>query len=147
MKTITVDQLLEWEPCWSESKIRKLAGDNINWSALDILALEKVSVDRKLRVVLREELIDAPVLHEYGCLCAESVLHLTHDKAREVCRNAIDTKRRWLRGDATDEELAAAQSAAGSAVGATAWAATWAAAQATQVKMLVDLLRRNQMDA
>jgi hypothetical protein len=58
------------------------------------------------------------VLHEFACWCAEGAL-----KAAKVqdarCWKAIETKRRWITREATDEELAAARDAA--------WAAAWAA--------------------
>ncbi len=148
MKTITVDQLLEWGPCYDEETIRDLAGDKNEWTALEILALNHVPAKDRLWVVLREELVDAPILHEFACLCAKSVLHMTRDADRKICRSAIDTKRRWLRGDATDEDLATARATARAAAGAAAWdaagaaagAAAWAAARDKQVCMLVAML-------
>ena len=137
MKTITVEQLLKYGPCYNEETIRDLAGDKNEWTALEILALNHVPAKDRLWVVLREELVDAPILHEFACLCAESVLHMTRDADRKICRSAIDTKRRWLRGDATDEELASARAAAGAA----AWDAAGAAARDKQVCMLVAMLR------
>jgi hypothetical protein len=137
MKTITVEQLLKYGPCYNEETIRDLAGDKKEWTALEILALNHVPAQDRLWVVLREELVDAPILHEFACLCAESVLHMTRDADRKICRSAIETKRRWLRGDATDEELAAAWDAAwatawavAGAAGAAAGAAAWGAARA-----------------
>jgi len=60
-------------------------------------------------------------LHEFACLCAEDALRTA--KVEDVrCWQAIETKRKWLRGEATDAELAAARAAA--------WAAAWAAARA-----------------
>ena len=73
------------------------------------------------------------LLHEWAC-----------DVAEEVCRRAevlderfleaIEVKRRWLRGESTYEELDAAGDtawdAARAAAGDTAWAAAWAAAGA-----------------
>jgi hypothetical protein len=47
-------------------------------------------------------------LHEFACWSAEQVLHLAGD-AEPVCRQAIEIKRRWLRGEATSEELDAAR--------------------------------------
>lgn len=71
-------------------------------------------------------------LHEFACWCAEDALRTA--KVEDVrFWNAIETKRKWLRGEATDAELAAAWDAAGdaaSAARAAAWAAAWAAARA-----------------
>ena len=62
-------------------------------------------------------------LHEFACLCAEDALRTA--KVEDVrCWQAIETKRKWLRGEATDDELTAAWDAA--------WAAARAAARAAQ---------------
>lgn len=68
-------------------------------------------------------------LHEFAIWCAERALALTaRPDPRSV--NALAVKRRWLDGQATDTELAAARAAAGAAAGAAAraWYAAWAAA-------------------
>jgi len=56
---------------------------------------------------------------EFALWCAERVRHLMTDSRST---NALDVAARHLRGDATDEELAAATAAA--------WDAAWAAAYA-----------------
>jgi hypothetical protein len=68
------------------------------------------------------------MLHEFACRCAESVLHLAGSQ-RHVARNAIDAKRRWLAGQANDNELAAAMAAAWAAAMAAAWGAARGAAR------------------
>lgn len=50
-------------------------------------------------------------LHEFACRCAEDALRVANIDDRR-CWEAIETKRRWLRGEATDEQLAAAARAA-----------------------------------
>ena len=75
-------------------------------------------------------------LHEFACLCAEDSLRTA--KVEDVrCWQAIETKRKWLRGEATDDELTAARAAAWAAASAAAWDAArdacdaaWAAARA-----------------
>jgi hypothetical protein len=72
------------------------------------------------------------LLHEFACWCAENALRAAN-VTDQRCWNAIEVKRRWLRKDATDEELDAARAAAwaaAGAAGAAAWAAAWAAAGA-----------------
>lgn len=70
------------------------------------------------------------VLHEFACRCAEWALALVEEPdPRSV--EAITTKRRWLRGEATDDELAAAQVAAQTIAWAVARDAAWAVAQTT----------------
>jgi hypothetical protein len=71
-------------------------------------------------------------LHEFGLWCAEQVRHLMTD---ERSTHALDVKRKWLDGQATDDELSAAwdaawdaaKDAAGDAARAAARAAAWAA--------------------
>ena len=75
--------------------------------------------------------------HELACDFAESALIYVPD-GEDRPRIAIETKRKWLRGEATDDELAAASAAARaawiaasateSAARAAASAAAWAAA-------------------
>ena len=75
-------------------------------------------------------------LHEFACLCAERALKQAKVTDRR-CWNAIKTKRLWLKGKASDKELAAAraaawdaaQAAAWDAAGDAVWAAAWAAAR------------------
>ena len=68
-------------------------------------------------------------LHEFACRCAEQALK-TAKVDDQRCWNAIEVKRRWMKGEATDEELAAARAAARDAELDAAWAAAWAAASA-----------------
>jgi hypothetical protein len=64
---------------------------------------------------------------EFAVTCARRVQHLMTDP-RSVA--ALDTRERWLRGEATDEEMAAAQAAARAAARAAASDAAWAASAA-----------------
>jgi len=63
-------------------------------------------------------------LHVFACWCAKRALR-TADHTDERAWDAISTKLRWLKGEATDNELAAASAAASAA----AWAAASAAAR------------------
>ena len=71
----------------------------------------------------------APVLHEFACWCAESVLHLARGD-RPVLRAAIDAKRGWLRGEVSNPDLDRASDAAWGAASAAASDAAWGAASA-----------------
>ena len=53
------------------------------------------------------------IAHSFACDCAERVLHIyeAHVPGDSRPRKAIETKRAWLRGEATDDELAAARDA------------------------------------
>ena len=142
MKTVTVEQFKGFGPCWLETRegrerFAKVAALHDEWTAYDVLALPDVSVEDKLWSVLGEEFIDAPVLHEYACRCAEYALSLIDNPdPRSVA--AIEAKRKWLRGEIDDVALAAAQAnardaanaAAWAAANAAAWAAAWASANA-----------------
>jgi hypothetical protein len=71
------------------------------------------------------------VLHEFACWNAEAALFGLAWKGEEIDLRslaAIDTKRRWMRGEASDSELAAARAAARAAATAAAMDAAWDAA-------------------
>ena len=126
MKTVTPEQFEEFGPCWLETaagrqRYARVAAMRDEWSALDVLALDGVSNEDKLWAVLREEFIDAPVLHEYACRCAEYALTFVREPdSRSIA--AIEAKRKWLRGEISNDDLAAARAAA--------WTAAWTAARA-----------------
>ena len=130
MKTVTPEQFKEFGPCWLETaagrqRYARVAAMRDEWSALDVLALDGVSNEDKLWAVLREEFIDAPVLHEYACRCAEYALTFVREPdSRSIA--AIEAKRKWLRGEISNDDLTAARAAAWDAVCDAAWAA-WAA--------------------
>ena len=134
MKTVTPEQFKEFGPCWLETaagrqRYARVAAMRDEWSALDVLALDGVSNKDKLWAVLREEFIDAPVLHEYACRCAEYALTFVREPdSRSIA--AIAAKRKWLRGEISNDDLTAAW-AANAAANAAAWAA-WAAAAAAK---------------
>jgi hypothetical protein len=129
MKKVTVTQFMSFDPCYDAERIRAIAGKKRYWTALDVLALEDVPEQDRLWAVLREEFIDAPILHEFACRCAEEALKLV-DKPDPRSIAAIETTRKWLRGEATDKEWAAARDAARDAAWAAARAAAWDAAWA-----------------
>ena len=139
MKTVTPEQFKEFGPCWLETaagrqRYARVAAMRDEWSALDVLALDGVSNKDKLWAVLREEFIDAPVLHEYACRCAEYALTFVREPdSRSIA--AIEAKRKWLRGEISNDDLTAARAAAAwaanAARAAAAWAAAWAANAAT----------------
>ena len=140
MKTVTPEQFKEFGPCWLETaagrkKYARVAAMRDEWSALDVLALDGVSNEDKLWAVLREEFIDAPVLHEYACRCAEYALtFVSEPDSRSVA--AIEAKRKWLRGEISNDDLTAARAAAwvaAAAAAAAAWDAAAAAAAAAWV--------------
>ena len=126
MKTVTPEQFKGFGPCWLETaegrkRFARIAAIRDEWTALDVLNLPNVSAADKLWSGLREEFIDAPILHEFACRCAEYALSFVDNPdPRSIA--AIEAKRKWLRGEITDMELRAAWDAA--------WAAAWDAARA-----------------
>ena len=137
MKTVTVEQFRNFGPCWLETvegrgKFARIAAIKNEWTALDVLNLPDVSAQDKFWSVLREEFIEAPILHEFACRCAEYALSFVESPdPRSIA--AIEAKRKWLRGEITDAELdaasAAARAAARAAVMDDARYAAWAAAR------------------
>ena len=137
---VTLDKFLSFNPCWRNSEkgrrrlryyARKLGGSA---DALEILALRRIPAEDRLWAVLREEFIPTHILHEIACRCAEDALsRIDNPDPRSI--NAIAVKRRWIAGEATDEELAAAWADAEAAL-ADALAAAWHAACAARAAAL-----------
>jgi hypothetical protein len=100
-----------------------------------VLEDDKVVVRRARPVAVVGELTDR-IYHLLACDYAERVLPIYENERPDDKRprTAIETKRRWVDGKATSEELAAARAAAGdaarAAAGDAARAAAWAAARA-----------------
>ena len=137
MKTVTVEQFRKFGPCWLETvegreKLARIAAIKNEWTALDVLNLPDVSAQDKLWSVLREEFIEAPILHEFACRCAEYALSFVEGPdPRSIA--AIEAKRKWLRGEITDAELDVARGEARDAAHDTAmYAARIAARVAAQ---------------
>ena len=133
MKTVTVEQFRNFGPCWLETvegrgKFARIAAIKNEWTALDVLNLPDVSAQDKFWSVLREEFIEAPILHEFACRCAEYALSFVESPdPRSIA--AIEAKRKWLRGEITDAELAAARVAARVAARIAAQDVAWVIAR------------------
>lgn len=135
MKTVTYEQFLTFRPCWLASgegrrELHEIGSRKAEWTAIDVLNLDEVSKEERLWAVSREEFIDAEILHEFACRCAERALsRIDNPDPRSI--NAIMVKRKWIAGKATDRALSAAERAAWSAGEAametTGEAATWPA--------------------
>ena len=160
MKTVTLEEFKTFNPCWmgteeGTARLEEIGSRKKEWTALDVLRLEEVSVEDRLWAVLREEFVPARTLHEFACRCAEEALReagVTDDRSW----NAIRVKRLWIEGKATDTELVAAWAAAWAAARVAAWdaarvaawvaawdaarVAAWAATQSKHIKMLIALL-------
>ncbi len=154
LKKVTVQDILSWDPCdgYTEEKIKELFGRKKYLNVKQILDLDIPAEDR-LWVVLRPEMIPEMIIHEFLCQVAESVLPIYEKEYPDDKRprNAIETKRRWINGEATDEELAAARVAARDAARVAArdaaWVAAWAAARAAARAAAGDAARAAARDA
>jgi hypothetical protein len=142
LKYVTPELILKWEPCdkYDTDSIRKLFGRRQRATVQQILEAP-IPVGDAFWVVLRKELIPAKTLRLFACACAERALKRERNAGREPDARsweAVKTSRRYARGKATAEELAAAWAAARAAAWdaardaarAAAWAAGWAAAGA-----------------
>ena len=142
-KPITVQDVLDWNPCgrYSKKLIEKLFAGRESITAIDICDMDIPALD-KLWAVLRDQVIEVNDLHEIACRFAESTLINYESKYPDDKRPrlAIEAKRKWLQGEISDEELdaaesaarSAAQSAAESAARSAAWSARSAARSAAQ---------------
>lgn len=141
MRTVTVDKVMSWVPCreYTRNRITKLFAGREALSALNVLELDIPASD-KLWAVLREEMLSAEALYEFACRVAEHALMKARKEGREPDLRswaAIAAKRKWLRGEITNDELdaardaarAAARDAARDAARAAAWDAARAAAR------------------
>ena len=130
---VTPAQFKRFNPCWlltedGRARFERISATKAEWNALDVLDLEDVSGDEKLWAVLREAFLPPMLLHEFACRCAEWALSFI-DSPDPSSFEVIRVKRRWMAGDATDRELAAAEDAAWAAALAAAGDAAWAAAE------------------
>ena len=135
MKTVTVEQFLTFNPCYGEDRIRRIAErtGKTEFTALDILAIPRIPDKDRLWAVLREELIDAPIMHEFACRCAERALSKV-DNPDQRSIAAISAKRAWLKGEITDEQLSTAWGAA--------WNAAWGAARTAEYAWQVSEIKK-----
>lgn len=127
--TVTVDDVMSWEPCkeYSRERVTALFAGRETITAFDVLDMDIPAEDR-LWAVLR--MVPDPILHEFACRIAEAVLMRERRAGREPdLRNwaAIGAKRKWLRGEIDGKELYAAREAAQDAAREAAQDAAWAA--------------------
>ena len=96
------------------------------------------------------QMLDATnILHEFACWCAEQALLREREAGQEPDPRswaAIDAKRKWMRGEITDSELAAAWDAAWDAASAAAWDAARATASAAAWEAAWDAAREAAWD-
>ena len=124
-------------------------GNILSWCEVGGCIIED---DDKLVASIRRHVIVVDVertLHEFAIWCAAQALLLV-DEPDPRSLKALEVKRLWLDGKATDEELAAARAAARDTARDAAWDAAWdaagdaagAAEKDIQEDMLIELLTR-----
>jgi len=123
MKKVTLLQFMLLDPCYSEEQIIDVIGDKKEMTALEVLDLDIPAEDR-LWAVLREEFIDASILHEFACRCAEEALKLVYKPDPQIVA-VIEAKRKWIRGEIFESELTAAGDAAWNTARDATWNAAW----------------------
>ena len=137
-KTINLQVIKSFEPCVEGLENFIKHHKDFSGTALELLELENVPAKDKFWLLLREEFIPENDLHELACKFAESVLHLFEKEYPNDLRlrKAIEAKRKFIKGEISKDELAAARAAARDAARAATWAelaaarAAWAAASA-----------------
>jgi hypothetical protein len=156
MKKVTIEDIMSWDPCdtYPRERIKKLMGRKKYVTLNDIWKAKLDSKYDYLWLALREEFISEHNLHKIAIYAAELVLPIFEEKYPDDKRprQAIEAKKKWLGGEISDEELAAASYAARNAAWATAndaaraaWAAAWAAARAV-VRDTIWAATRNAID-
>ncbi len=151
---LTKQKLIEWEHCYSAEDFERVT-DVIFAKSASVSVREFLELDLKIFnnpedlfwVILRTELVPEKLLHEVAIYCAEKVLPLfeTEYPGDMRPRDAIETMKRRLRGEASDAEFAEAREAAWDAADrgeelsvdltaarAAAWDAARAAARAAE---------------
>ena len=123
---ITLATILSWGPCWDPTQISNYTQVHGKgpWTPLELLDLPELSMEDRLWLVFRPEVIPELELRLLCCDFADHVLPLWEAKypSDSRPRDAIATARRFAIGDATPAELTAARAAAWAA-----WDAAWAA--------------------
>lgn len=111
MRTITYKELLKSDlnylDVFNKKELMNFANQK-QLNAIDILDFEKIPPKDRLWIVCNEELVDDNILHEFACRCAERVLNMIKNPDPRGVK-AIEIKRKWLKGEATDDELKFAQ--------------------------------------
>ncbi|MDD5512099.1 MAG: hypothetical protein PHI12_15040 [Dehalococcoidales bacterium] len=141
----TYDDIMALEPCYDPAEVGYCTHE---WrgTALDVLRAENIPAKDRLWLVLNDGWVPDRTLHEFAIWCAEQALALIETPDPRSLR-ALEIKRAWLDGMATDDELAAAEAAAEAAARDAARDAAWAAARAAAEAAARDAARDVARDA
>ena len=140
---IAPELVMSWSPCknYTPERLSELLGaGKTPLEIIDQYEDADIAAADILWLLLRPEVLPAKQLHFLACDYAEAVLPVW-ERSYPVDfrpRGAIETKRRWIAGNASNQELAAAvdaaraaaRTAARTAARDAAVAAPWAAARA-----------------
>ena len=108
------------------------------------LSGKMVRDDNKISAIERTTIAMADattLLHTFACDVAEKALDKYGGDVDLRSRKAIEVKRKWLKGEARDDELHVARAAAWDAARAAAWAAEWETARAAAWAAAWDAVR------
>ena len=134
MMEIAIEQVLLWD-CGKEydtvGKIIALTDDDWPKTPFEIARLGIPAEDR-IRILLKSGIVPKKQLRLLACNFAErTLLHFEAEYPDDKRpREAIETRRRWVNGEATDEELATVRVAVGDAAMVTPKAAAGDAVRA-----------------
>jgi len=144
-KQLTVDDIMEWVTCreWPREKVQEKFGKRKTVTPLQLAGAEGVEAQDKLWILLSPEIIPEKKLQLLACDFAEDVLPI-YEKAYpgdKRSRQVIEAKRKWVRGEISDEQLAEARDATWNvtwttedtawAIGNITWDIVWATGRAT----------------
>jgi len=159
-RTISADDVIGWNPCggYTHDRIRELLPEPV--APLDVCDLRRfrgVSVEDRLWVLLRSEILGERELRLFACGCAERALSREREAGREPDAHSwevVAVSRRYADGEATADALEVAWDAArnaawnawnaaraAGAAGAAAWDAAWDAEERWQLKRVAHYLR------
>lgn len=101
MKTIDKEFLKSLKPCASRWENYLEHHADFSGTLAEFLSLDHLTIEDKLWVALRPEVIPVPVLQEYACRCAEHVLPIFEKQFPEDKRprEAIEVARKVSRGE------------------------------------------------
>jgi hypothetical protein len=133
VKKVTLEMVRDdWEAChWEDGEAQndaaRWAEKNLPATPLDVAGWDKFSVEDRLWLLLRSEIIPERELRLLACDFAESTLNIFEREIPDDTRprDCVAVARRFADGEATRDDLAASLSAAWSAALAASWAASW----------------------
>lgn len=112
MKKYTIKDIMALRPCYTRKQVKRLWKDAAGLDLFEILALP-IPVEDTIWGVCR--LLDNMTLRLFVCTCAENALNIERASGHETDKRsweAIEVARRYVLGEATNEELAKAYDAA-----------------------------------